>query len=236
MAQPKKTTLPPEQSYLERIENEVNSNQSRISLVLGALILIVAAFLLFNYFSKAKPEIGPAQQTPAQMTEDVLPEQLPGKYTVKNGDTLFTIAEKYYQDGFKYTEIQKVNNLTDPNTVEVGQVLEIPKLETAMAEASPTATPTTTPTPTITPTPSPAVSPSPTPMATPVVTPQVAPTIDYGPAITGNTYTVVEGDWLSTIAARAYKGDIMAYPKIAQANKIPNPDYILPGMVLTIPR
>lgn len=222
MPRPKKIDQESQPSYLDRIEQEVNSNQSRISLVLGALILIVAAVLLFNYFSKAKPEIGPSQQTPLQTLEDVSLENLPGKYTVKEGDTLFTIAEKYYKDGFKYTEIEKINNLTDPNAVEAGQVLEIPKLATT-AEAS------STPTPAVDPSAMPIVSPSPTPIAS-------TPMVNYGPAITGNTYTVVEGDWLSTIAARAYNGDIMAYLKLAQANNIPNPDYIIPGMVLTIPR
>jgi len=53
--------------------------------------------------------------------------------------------------------------------------------------------------------------------------------------ITGDTYTVIEGDWLSTIAGRAY-GDIYAFDKIAQANNIRNPDILEPGMVLKIPR
>ena len=57
----------------------------------------------------------------------------------------------------------------------------------------------------------------------------------WGPKITGDTYTVVEGDWLSTISARAY-GDVMAYNKIAVANNIPNPDLIEPGQVLKLPR
>ena len=57
----------------------------------------------------------------------------------------------------------------------------------------------------------------------------------WGPKIDGATYTVVEGDWLSTISARAY-GDIMSYSKIAEANNISNPDLIEPGQVLKIPR
>ncbi len=57
----------------------------------------------------------------------------------------------------------------------------------------------------------------------------------WGDKIDGNTYTVVTGDWLSTIAGRAY-GDVMAFQKIASANNIANPDLIEPGTVLTIPR
>lgn len=49
------------------------------------------------------------------------------------------------------------------------------------------------------------------------------------------TYTVQEGDSISSIALKAY-GDINAWPRIAQANKLANPENIEVGMVLTIPR
>ena len=207
---------------LDKVSREVQSNQSKLSMVLGALIILVVGVLVFNYFNKSKVDLGPSQQTEQILKEDVSPENLPGKYTVKEGDTLYLIAEKYYKDGFKYTEIVKANNLTDENTIEVGQVLEIPKIE--------------------------GISPSPTPSFQPSeeqiqleVQPgqkgaptQVIPT-QFGPPITSNTYTVAAGDWLSKIAARAY-GDIFAYKKLAEVNKIPNPDLIYPGQVLTIPR
>ena len=90
------------------------------------------------------------------------------------------------------------NNLTNENTIEVGQVLQIPKLgeEPAIGGGN---------------------------------------TTIWGSKIEGDSYTVAEGDWLSTIAARAY-GDIMAYVKLAEANNISNPDLIEPGQVLKIPR
>lgn len=182
-------------SYIDRLETEIESNQSRISLVLGMLIVIVAAILVFNYFNRNQPEVGPAQTTKQQ---DVSPDKLPGKYTVKDGDTLFTIAEKYYQDGYKFSEIAKANNLTNADQISTDQVLEIPKLGMVVEQND-------------------------------------SPDTSWGPKITSDTYTVVEGDWLSTIAGRAY-GDIMAYPKIAQVNNIPNPDLIEPGQVLKIPR
>jgi 5'-nucleotidase len=57
----------------------------------------------------------------------------------------------------------------------------------------------------------------------------------WGDKITGTSYTVQAGDWLSKIAGRAY-GDVMAYQKIAEANKITNPDTIEVGTVLQLPR
>lgn len=207
--------------YIDKLENQIQSNQSRVSLVLGALIVIVVGILVFNYFNKPQPALGPAQQT--ESNQDVSPDKLPGKYTVKEGDTLFTIAEKYYKDGYQYTEIAKANNLTNPDEVTTGQVLELPKLETAQAQASV----------------EPSAQPSQVAEASPVSTETLGTgggnTTIWGPRIEGNTYTVQDGDWLSTIAARAY-GDIMAFDRLAKANNIANPDHIEPGMVLTIPR
>lgn len=236
-----KDTSSEEKGYFEKLETQIQSNQSKVSLVLGALIILVIGILVFNYFNRNQSSLGPAQQTEQTEEADVSPEQLPGKYTVKEGDTLFTIAEKYYKDGLKYTEIAKANNLTDVNTISVGQVLEIPKVESAIAQASPevTSSPEATVSPQPTASPEASVSPSPTAIPSPE---EIAGTgtgggntTIWGPRIEGNTYTVVEGDWLSTIAGRAY-GDIFAYEKLAKANNIPNPDLIVPGTVLTIPR
>lgn len=212
------------QSYLDRIESEVQLNQSRMSLVLGGLIILVIGVLIFNYFNKTnKGDVGTAQKIEVSQNADVAVDALPGKYTVKEGDTLFTIADKYYKDGYQYPEIAKANNLINVDSIETGQVLEIPKLDT------------TTNTVTATPTPIPTEQPVAIVPATPA--PEItSTTTDWGSAITGYTYTVQEGDWLSTIAARAYNGDVMAYTKIAQANNITNPDVIEPGTILTLPR
>ena len=233
----------PADKYLTKIESDIKANPSKVSMVLGALIVLVIGILSFNYLNKSKPSLGPAQQNNQQETisADVTPDNLPGKYTVKDGDTLFLIAEKYYKDGEKFTEIAKANNLSDVNTLEVGQALEIPKL----ADVQAMATPTTTTQPTASPEAS--ASPAPTASAAPVVEPTPAQdppaelavgggnTTIWGPKIEGSTYTVQEGDWLSTIAARAY-GDILSYEKLAAANNIQNPDYIVPGQVLNVPR
>lgn len=54
------------------------------------------------------------------------PEQTNSKtYTVKAGDTLWSIAAKQLGAGYKYPQIKKLNNLTS-NTIKVGQVLKLP--------------------------------------------------------------------------------------------------------------
>lgn len=215
-----------EGTYFDRLEDDIKSNQNTLSLVLGALIVIVVGILIFNYFNKPKQEISSdSTQTEQPQTGDVNPNNLPGKYTIKEGDTLFSIADKYYGDGYKYEEIAKANNIPDVDSLQTGQEITVPKLE-GVAAASPTAT---------------AVAAASTePQATPNTQPVNGGTggndsTVWGAKIEGDNYTVVEGDWLSTIAARAY-GDVMAYDKIAKANNISNPDVIVPGMSLKLPR
>jgi nucleoid-associated protein YgaU len=230
MARPKKTVTKRvsvktsnSPTYFDKLEQDIKSNNSPFSLILGALIVIVIGVLLFNFFSQKNQDLGPAQQT--EQAGDVAPDKLPGKYTVKDGDTLFTIADNYYKDGYKFEEIAKANNITDVNALIVGQVLEIPKIDgVAAVSASPEAS--------ASPTAVTEASPAPTDAETGT---GGGDTTIWGSRITGDTYTVVDGDWLSTIAGRAY-GDVMAYQKIAAANNISNPDVITPGQVLKLPR
>lgn len=233
-------------NFIDKIQNDLEKNQSYLNLILGALIVVVLGVLIFNYFNKPAEETGNVTPMAEQTTDengDVRKENLPGKYTVKEGDTLFLIAQKYYDDGGKYSEIVTENNLPSEN-IEVGQELNIPKLETAMAEASssPEASASTQPDMAAA-----SSEPSPSPEAMAEASPTTAPAdsgngtggaenqTTWGEAIKGDTYTVQADDWLSKIAGRAY-GDISRYNEIARANNISNPDRIEVGTVLRIPR
>ena len=45
-------------------------------------------------------------------------------YTVVRGDTLSKIAQKF---GTTYQELARINGISDPNKISVGQVLKVPK-------------------------------------------------------------------------------------------------------------
>ena len=47
-------------------------------------------------------------------------------YTVKSGDTLSGIAEKYFGDAMRYKDIAHYNNISNPDHIQVGQVIRIP--------------------------------------------------------------------------------------------------------------
>lgn len=247
VSRPEEKTTGPNQGLFEKIQYDLQHNQSYLNLILGGLIVVVLGVLVYNYFNRPTTDLGTSQQTETLMEQsgDVSKDDLPGNYTVKEGDTLFSIAENYYDDGFKYPEIAKANSIQNENALETGQVINIPSLETpAVATASE----------------APEASVAPVASEAPVAETsstldeiretsqtQTAPTDKgaavggaenatiWGDRITGNTYTVQAGDWLSKIAGRAY-GDVMAFERIAQANNISNPDNIDVGTVLKLPR
>ena len=62
-------------------------------------------------------------------------------YTVESGDSVWSIAQKLYGNGYKYTVILQANGLTEASRLRVGQVLVIPGASDA-SPAAPAATPT----------------------------------------------------------------------------------------------
>lgn len=52
-------------------------------------------------------------------------KETPKTYNVKSGDTLWQIAKKELGDGDKYKELAKLNNISNPNKISVGQVIRL---------------------------------------------------------------------------------------------------------------
>lgn len=68
---------------------------------------------------KTSPTVTPAPQQ--------APSQTGGSYTVQKGDSLWSIAVKEYNDGYKWVNIAHANKLTHPNIIHTGNVLTIPR-------------------------------------------------------------------------------------------------------------
>jgi lipoprotein NlpD len=69
-------------------------------------------------------------KTPAAATEK---DWRPGSYTVKRGDTLYSIGLEY---GYDYKEIAQANRIQPPYTIYVGQQLRLPSTATPSAANS----------------------------------------------------------------------------------------------------
>ncbi len=192
-----------------------------VSMVLGLFIVLVASWVLFNYFRKELAGnisiSGISMQLPSfdhlkqklevneknaevetkvlGMVESKIPQRI---YTIQKGDSLWKIAKKEFGDGNKYVEIARINKIMgSAGNLRVGQVVQLPE---GLIE-------------------------------------NVGSKIISETSILGSEYVVASGDSLASIALRAY-GDMYAWNRIWAANKssVVNPNLIFSGNKLVIPR
>ncbi|MFN2228258.1 MAG: LysM peptidoglycan-binding domain-containing protein [Anaerolineae bacterium] len=156
----------------------------------------------------------PTATTQATPTPTSTPTGTTTTYVVQPGDTLTRIAQRF---GTTVQAILAANpQITNPNLIYVGQVIEIPGGQAV----TPTPTPTTTP-----------VTPTPTPTPT-TTTPTPTPTPTSTPSGTTTTYVVQPGDTLTRIAQR-FGTTVQAL--LAANPQITNPNLIYAGQVIEIP-
>ncbi len=60
-------------------------------------------------------------------SETVQKPEVPDSYTVKPADSLWKIAVTVYNDGYKWLEIARINNLDNPNIIHTGNILKLPR-------------------------------------------------------------------------------------------------------------
>lgn len=72
-------------------------------------------------------EVAPvAVEEQAPAAEEPAPPPAPRTYTVVAGDTLWAIAERFYGDGNRYPEIAAASGISNPDLIQIGQVVTIP--------------------------------------------------------------------------------------------------------------
>lgn len=253
---PKKKVSKKTTKTVLRREDVLSNADSYKSLFYGIATVIVLFILGFSavkiFISRPKPEID-HEAVSVSKIEEAMKETKDNTYTVQPGESLWSIAEAKYNDGYKWTEIASANNIEIPYDVEPGQKLILP-----VAMVSPTPEPTVVLE--ISPNQNPdnlnikeedqdatvqedtqsqiqqekldANSPTQTDKEEIVIEQDVQPSDQK---ITGKTYKIAHGDDLWEIAVRAY-GDGYRWVDIASANKLENPDIIHSDNVLTIPR
>ena len=131
-----KPSKAPELDVLWRSVGKTSADARTVKQKAPGVYLLIAGFSNFlgNHRTEeivvqqaAKPNvavIGADAQSVSETSVAVSEE----KYEVKSGDTLDKIAYRFYgkYDTQKIDEIQKLNNITDPSSLQIGQVILIP--------------------------------------------------------------------------------------------------------------
>jgi len=210
------------EQQLKRILKTLKINEGLISSVMGAVVVVVMAAMIFNYFKSVNKNGNITDESASKVSEETnTPKELPATYKVKKGDDLWHISESFYGSGYNYVDIIKENKLPTSGVVFEGNELKIPKVEPkilAKAKVETKAIPAEVKEVT----------------KTEVKTEVKSKVI----SIEGEKYTTVKGDHLWSIAVRAY-GDGYAWVKIYNANKKligKNPSVLFSQVELTLPR
>lgn len=184
---------------IQRLIRSSDSYKSLIYGVITVVVLSVVVFLGVSTLSKNRAEI---TENAASTQQDLKK----ATYVVSEGETLWSIAEAKYGDGFKWNVLEKANKIIDPTTLKAGMKLIIPVI--AKETIVPTIVPTTS---------------------------QILDNAQSDKKILGSSYTVLLNDNLWEIAVRAY-GDGYRWVEIARVNSLANPDLIFSGNVFKLPR
>jgi nucleoid-associated protein YgaU len=116
-------------SDLKKFLKNIKINESNISMVLGALVIVIVGILIVNYF-KDKGNTLTGIDTQSQVGRE---------HVVVKGETLWSIAEDSYGSGYNWVDVKSANKLTSDN-IEIGQKLTLPDV----AAKKPTVTKVTT--------------------------------------------------------------------------------------------
>lgn len=129
----------------------IKLHESTVKILLGIFLVFLLGFLLFknnkNNSSESfvplnigditpnltsaypKDEIIYKQATPTINPDNTSSISTEAKvHSVVKGEDLWSIAEYYYKSGYNWVDIAKVNNIKDPNRLNIGQILFIPNI------------------------------------------------------------------------------------------------------------
>lgn len=175
---------------LQSLIKIIRNNFSTFLLGLTVLLIIILGVSILTGQNNKKAKKEPIST----------PESNVKTYQVREGDSLWRIAQSAYGSGYNAVDIAQANKLENPDIIEPGQKLVLPNVESKEPTSGETV---------------------------------------MGSATTQVTqrpqnYIVQEGDTLWRIAEVFY-GDGYAWVNIAQANSLPDANFIYAGTQLLLP-
>ena len=119
-------------NFAEIKKKYFKSTEEVVSMFLGLVIVVVVGSLIFNYFQKNKGTVDIPGSSDITLMDSVEKMTAKGEkiYEVVEGDSLWKIATREYNDGYVWGKIAVANKLENASVISVGQKLVLPKLET----------------------------------------------------------------------------------------------------------
>ena len=111
------------------------SREDVVSMFLGLVVVVAVVGFIVNFIEKRKGSVDvPGVSNDIKIEKNNLETNIASVdgenyVTVKKGDSLWKIAVMQYNDGYKWVEIAKVNNLNNPNVISDGDKLLLPKIK-----------------------------------------------------------------------------------------------------------
>src|SRR3989344_5214680 len=158
-------------NIFSQLVNQIKSGESFTNLILGAIVVIAIAITIIVFVKNNKE--GQTSSTETNSTSEEA-GMTSSTYTIKAGDSLWSISEKVYKSGYSWKEIAKANNLENPGLIHAGNTLKLPSADKEVAVNNTKSEPKT------------------------------AITEKAVNAISGHEYTVKKGDNLWDVSVRAY--------------------------------
>ena len=110
--------------------SQINWGESYTSLFLGAVVVFVAFVLVFSFIKSMNLQKGQTGSTSTVSNEEADKNSLlPKTYTVREGDDLWSIAEKIYGSGYNWVDLANANKLENPGLLYVGAKLIVPDVK-----------------------------------------------------------------------------------------------------------
>jgi nucleoid-associated protein YgaU len=111
------------------VAQEVKLQESYKSLLLGIAVVLLVTVMTVGFLKNRNEQITQTsqQEVTAEKVEPV--QNVLGVHTVAVGDDLKSISTKYYQSPELFMVIAKENGLSNPDLIEEGTKLSIPKVD-----------------------------------------------------------------------------------------------------------
>jgi len=117
-----------EKNKNQKFYDQLKLNESYVSLILGALVVLFISGLVMFYLVQTRDSVNSQRVLNSVVTPTPSPEK--DTYVMQEGESLWDVSVRFYGDGFSYVKIVEANKnvITNPDYVPPGTEIIIPNL------------------------------------------------------------------------------------------------------------